>query len=60
MNHAEFKAVKAKILEHKSKSADMDVMVNAIKKLPYGQLKKVLRQEVLDVLAKYGYTGTDA
>lgn len=60
MTNAEFKAVKAKIREHKSKAGDMDVMVGAIKKLPYGQLKKVLSQEVLDVLAKYGYTGTES
>lgn len=56
MTNAEFKAIKAKIQEHKAKSTDMDIMVNAIKELPYGQLKKVLTDEVMSVLAKYGYT----
>ena len=39
----------------KEKSADMDVMVAALSKLPPGQLKKVLSDEVLDILEKYGY-----
>lgn len=55
MTNAEFKAIKAKIQEHKEKASDMDIMVNAISKLPYGQLKKVLTEDVLAVLAKYGY-----
>lgn len=38
------------------KASDLDVIVSQIKKLPYGQLKKVLTGEVLAVLAKYGYT----
>lgn len=59
MERQKFEELKERILEHKEKASDMDVMVNAIKKLPYGQLKKVLSQEVLDVLAKYGYTGTE-
>lgn len=56
MERQKFEELKERILEHKEKAGDMDVMVNAIKKLPYGQLKKVLSQEVLDVLVKYGYT----
>lgn len=56
MERQKFEELKERILEHKEKAGDMDVMVNAIKKLPYGQLKKVLSQEVLDVLSKYGYT----
>lgn len=56
MTNAEFKAIKAKITAHKEKATDMDIMVNAIKKLPYGQLKKVLTDDVLAVLEKYGYT----
>lgn len=55
MTNAEFKAIKAKIQAHKEKAADMDIMVNVISKLPYGQLKKVLTEDVLAVLAKYGY-----
>lgn len=38
------------------KSTDLDIIVSEIMKLPYGQLKKVLTDEVLEVLAKYGYT----
>ena len=56
MTRAELRALKARIQEHKEKATDMDILVNAIKKLPYGQLKKVLTDEVLEVLAKYGYS----
>lgn len=42
--------------ERKEKAADLDTLVDAIAKLPYGQLKKVLTPDVLAVLAKYGYT----
>lgn len=56
MTKAEFNALKEKIRSHKEKATDMDTMANAISKLPYGQLKKVLTEDVLAVLAKYGYT----
>lgn len=56
MTRAELRALKAKIQGHKEKATDMDILVNAIKELPYGQLKKVLTEEVLEVLAKYGYS----
>lgn len=56
MTKAELRALKAKIQEHKEKATDMDILINAIKELPYGQLKKVLTEEVLEVLAKYGYS----
>lgn len=56
MTKAEFNALKAKVKEIREKSTDMDTMVNAIMKLPYGQLKKVLSDEVMAVLEKYGYT----
>ncbi len=46
------KAVKEKA----DKATDLDVLVAAIMKLPYGQLKKVLSDDVMAVLAKYGYT----
>lgn len=42
------------VAEKKEKAFDMDVIINAISKLPHGQLKKVLTDEVLDVLKKYG------
>lgn len=46
------KAVKQKA----DKATDLDMLVAAIMKLPYGQLKKVLSDEVMAVLEKYGYT----
>lgn len=45
------KAVK----EKGEKAADLEVLVSALVKLPPGQLKKVLTDEMLAVLAKYGY-----
>lgn len=42
--------------EKKEKASDLDVIVSQIMKLPYGQLKKVLTDEVMAVLRKYGYT----
>ena len=39
-----------------SAAADMRAMAEAISKLPPGQLKKVLTEEVLAVLEKYGVT----
>jgi hypothetical protein len=40
--------------ERKTKADDMDILVSALRKLPPGQLKKVLTDEVLAVLEKYG------
>lgn len=37
------------------KANDLDTIVSEIMKLPYGQLKKVLTPEVMEVLKKYGY-----
>ena len=55
--------LKAKILAYNKavkkkadKATDLDILVAEIRKLPYGQLKKVLTPEVLAVLEKYGYT----
>ena len=54
--------LKAKIIAFNKKQAvdnekatDLDIIVEQIMKLPYGQLKKVLSDEVMAVLAKYGY-----
>ena len=33
---------------------DMRAMAAAIGKLPHGQLKKVLTQDIIDILSKYG------
>ena len=35
-------------------ATDMRTIVDAMSKLPPGQLKKVLMQDVIDILAKYG------
>jgi hypothetical protein len=55
--------LKAKIIaynksvkEKADKATDLDILVAEIMKLPYGQLKKVLTDDVMAVLAKYGYT----
>ena len=44
------------VREKGEKATDLDILVAEVKKLPYGQLKKVLTPEVLAVLSKYGYT----
>lgn len=58
------KELKAKILsynrmikERSEKAGDMDILMAELLKLPQGQLKKLLTQEVLAVLRKYGYEG---
>ena len=33
---------------------DMQAIAAAIAKLPHGQLKKILTQDIIDILAKYG------
>jgi len=43
------------VKEKGEKASDLDILVAEIRKLPYGQLKKVLTEEVLAVLRKYGY-----
>ena len=42
--------------EKDEKATDLDILVAEIMKLPPGQLKKVLTEDVLAVLKKYGYT----
>lgn len=56
MTRKELNALKAKIAEKKEKASDLDVIVSQVMALPYGQLKKVLTDEVMDVLEKYGYS----
>lgn len=43
------------INQQEIKATDLDVIVSQIMKLPYGQLKKILTAEVLEILEKYGY-----
>lgn len=56
MKRAELNALKAKIAERSEKATDLDIIVEQIMTLPPGQVKKVLTDEVMAVLAKYGYT----
>ena len=42
------------VAERSEKASDLDTIVAEIIKLPPGQLKKVLTDEVLAVLSKYG------
>lgn len=42
------------VAEKGEKASDLDVIVSAMAKLPPGQLKKVLTDDVIAVLAKYG------
>ena len=42
--------------ENDEKATDLDIIVSQIMQLPYGQLKKVLSDDVMAVLEKYGYT----
>ena len=56
MTRKELNALKKQISERKEKAADLDVIVAQVMALPYGQLKKLLTNEVMAVLEKYGYT----
>lgn len=57
MNRNELNVLKERIIEKENKANDLDVLISEIMKLPHGQLKKVLTDEVMAVLEKYGYTG---
>lgn len=47
--------IRQSFAEKKEKASDLDILVSEIMKLPYGQLKKVLTDDVMTVLKKYGY-----
>lgn len=49
-------AYNKRVKELRTKSTDLDIIVWELLKLPPGQLKKVLTDDVLIVLKKYGYT----
>lgn len=42
------------VAKNKEKSSDLDAILSSAMKLPPGQLKKVLSDEVLQVFRKYG------
>ena len=56
MKRVELDNIKANIINKKEKATDMDIIISEIMKLPYGQLKKVLTENVMNILSKYGYT----
>ena len=56
MTRGELNALKERAAARKEKADDLDGIVSEVLTLPYGQLKKVLTEPVLAVLAKYGYT----
>ena len=47
-------AYNRKAAEKAEKASDMDVLIAALGKLPYGQLKQILTEDVEAVLEKYG------
>lgn len=47
------------LAERKEKASDLDVIVAALIQLPPGQLKKILSDDVLEVIKKYGYGYTE-
>ena len=47
--------IRAAFAEKREKANDLDVIVEEVMQLPYGQLKKVLTPAVMAVLEKYGY-----
>lgn len=55
MKRKELNELKQTILSKQNKTDDLDIVVSQMMLLPYGQLKKVLTDEVLAVLKKYGY-----
>lgn len=52
---AKIVAYNKSVKEKANKATDLDIIVSEIMKLPYGQIKKVLTDEVISVLKKYGY-----
>lgn len=53
---AKILAYNKRVRELRTKSTDLDIIVWELLKLPPGQLKKVLTNDVLIVLKKHGYT----
>lgn len=47
-------AYNREMADRKQKADDLQILVDALLQLPYGQLKKVLTKEVLAVLEQYG------
>ena len=56
MNRKQLNRLKQQIREQKEQAGDLQIFLNQILQLPYGQLKKVLTEEAMRVLEKYGYS----
>lgn len=56
MDRKRLNDLKQRIEGKKGKANDMDILIAQIMKLPFGQLKKLLSDEVQAILEKYGYT----
>ena len=46
--------LKKKVVDFKEVCRDMNTLAEAINKLPKGQLKKILTDEIKEILKKYG------
>ena len=46
-----------KLAEEREAAADMQTIAQKLKQLPPGQLKKILDDDVLAILARYGVSG---
>ena len=53
-------AIRTAFQDKKERATDLEIIVREVMKLPYGQLKKVLTEPVLQVLEKYGVKGETA
>ena len=56
MNRKQLNRLKQQISEQKEQAGDLQIFLNQVLQLPYGQLKKVLTEETMRVLEKYGYS----
>lgn len=56
MNRKQLNRLKQQISEQKEQAGDLQIFLNQVLQLPYGQLKKVLTEEAMTVLEKYGYS----
>ena len=56
MNRKQLNRLKQQIRELKEQAGDLQIFLNQILQLPYGQLKKVLTEEAIRILEKYGYS----
>ena len=55
MKRSKLNALKDRIRKDHEKVSDMDILMAEIMKLPPGQLKRLLTDEVKAVLKKYGH-----